>query len=230
VERFSAIGEEDFLMLAETLPRDADDHYLGFDLHYDSTLFGTLREVGRGAAPASDVLDAVEAEKREGFPPHACQMRYVENHDEDRYLKACDRAAQKAATAATFTLPGTPLLYYGQETGMLSYRGPMEWGGDEELMEFYRQLSLARDELDILRRGSVEPIAWEAEDEGAVAFAREHGQRRVVVVLNFGPQPVEVTVPTSVGSTNLLANEAVPVDRDGDTTSVTVDAAVVLEA
>jgi glycosidase len=229
VKEYEAMDGGDFLMLAETIPRDPDDHALAFDLHYDTTLYETLGAVGRGEAPASDVLDAVESEAREGFPPHACQMRYIENHDESRYLKECDRAAQKAATAATFTLPGTPMLYYGQETGMLAFRGPMDWGGDDELTAFCRDLSLARDELAVLRRGSVEPLAWETERDDAVAFAREHEQRRVVVVLNFGPDAAEVTVPTGVGSTDLVTDERLPVDREGDTTTVTVDTVAVLE-
>jgi glycosidase len=260
-ERVKATDSE-FLLLDETVPREPLAHENAFDLHYDTTLYGQLREIGRGEAPAESVLDAVEAERREGFPPRSVQLRYVENHDEDRYLKECDRATLKAAAAATFTLPGMPMLYYGQETGMLSYRDDMEWGGDDELTEFHRRLSLARDDHPVLRTGSIESVAWSADDErspsadrgradggsqpvtsgsdhggrgdsdaesGVVAYARENENRRAVVVLNFGSDPVDVTVEEAVGETDLVTGEHVVTDSGGDSTTLTVDSVAVLD-
>ena len=46
-------------------------------------------------------------------------MRYVENHDEDRYTTECDEGTLRPAAAATFTLPGASMIYYGQERGVL---------------------------------------------------------------------------------------------------------------
>ena len=231
-------ADSDFLMLDETIPRDPKAHEQEFDLHYDTELYGTLTEIGQGEAPASDLLDAVEAEAREGFPESAVQMRYIENHDETRYLKACDRAAQKAATAATFTLPGVPMLYYGQETGMLSFRGAMDWGGDEELTTWCRTLSLAREDLDVLRHGEVEPVEYSVETntdgpedeatENVVAFARETDDRRVVVVLNFGPETADVTLSETVETTDLLTGDSLA--GEAESATVTVDSAGLFEA
>ncbi|ERH02498.1 MAG: glycosidase [Halonotius sp. J07HN6] len=151
---------DDFLMLDETIPRDPRFHESEFQMHYDSELHSALRAVGRGEHPASAIFDALDDACWQGFPDSAVHLRYVENHDETRYLDDCGEAALRAAAAATFTLPGAPLLYYGQERGMTSQRGPMKWhDGDTELTEFHRSLSQLRDEHPVLKTGAVEPLS-----------------------------------------------------------------------
>ncbi|MFB6292981.1 MAG: alpha-amylase family glycosyl hydrolase [Halonotius sp.] len=280
---------DDFLMLDETIPRDPRFHEGEFQMHYDSELHSTLRAVGRGAHPASAIFDALDDARWQGFPESAVHLRYVENHDESRYLDDCGEAALRAAAAATFTLPGAPLLYYGQERGMTSQRGPMKWhDGDTELTEFHRSLSQLREEYPVLKTGAVEPLSvgvvdtatgLEATDSDAdqpvsdadatttdgdvdaqptggdvdkqptdadvdeqptdgegdaattepadadteatvdesgeatiridddpsrvVAFAREDGDDRLLVVLNFSDDRQTVALPTAVGDTDL---------------------------
>ncbi len=169
---------DDFLLLDETIPRDPDYHEGEFTMHYDTTLYDTLREVGNGEKPASAVLDAIEDAAHVGFPDSAVHLRYVENHDESRYRDECGRAALKAAAAATFTLPGAPMIYYGQERGMTEYRGTMCWDdGDDGLTVFHRSLSAAREEHPVLREGTVERVEWESDSSDVVAFARETERR-----------------------------------------------------
>jgi len=228
-ERTRAI-DDDFLLLDEVIPRDPAYHELNFDLHYDTTLYGMLRGIGEGHEPAERVLDAVEATAREGFPPRAEMMRYVENHDETRYLKACGREQLKAATAATMTLPGVPLVYYGQETGMLAYRGDMEWSADDELTPFVRRLIGLRNDRETLRRGDLREIDYDCDSDRGVAYAREHGDETLVIALNFGEQPIDVWLDVEVRTRDLVTGESVTTkDRDIGTT-VTVEDVLVLEA
>jgi len=108
--------------------------------------------------PADAILDALDETARKGFPDPALHMRYVENHDETRYATECDESALGAATAATFTLPGIPMIYYGQERGVTEQRGTMRWhDGDADLTAFHRSLSTLRDTHPVLRRGRTEP-------------------------------------------------------------------------
>jgi len=279
---------DDFLMLDETIPRDPRFHEGEFGMHYDSTLHSTLRDVGHGTEPASAIFDALADARWQGFPESAVHLRYVENHDETRYLDDCGEAALRAAAAATFTVPGAPLVYYGQERGMTSQRGPMKWyDGDTELTEFHRSLSQLRDEYPVLTTGAVEPCSvgvvdtatglettegddrpasdadesladgnvdaqptdavvddsttdadvdeptTDGEGDGAttepvdadtagtadesesatiridddpsrvVAFARDDGDDRLLVVLNFSDDRQTVALPTAVGDTDL---------------------------
>ncbi|MEF8825514.1 MAG: alpha-amylase family glycosyl hydrolase [Halapricum sp.] len=222
--------DDSFLLLDETIPRDPLASENAFDLHYDTTLYGRLQEIGRADAPASDLLDAVESERREGFPPRSTQLRYIENHDEDRYLDEYGLASQRAAAAATLTLPGMPMVYYGQENGMTHFRRPMEWGGDDELTQFHRRLIQARNGNAVLRRGELVEVEWSADTDRAVAFAREYQGRRVVVVLHFGDGAASVTVEEPLGTIDLVTDETVPIERTGIETTVTVETVAVLEA
>ncbi|WP_226013519.1 alpha-amylase family glycosyl hydrolase [Halomicrobium salinisoli] len=225
--------DDDFFLLDETVPRDPDFGEGEFDAHYDTTLYHALRDVGTGDAPADEILDAVRAREREGFPPDSVQMRYVENHDEDRYLDECGRDELRAAAAATFTLPGLPMIYYGQESGMTEYRGQMNWtNGDGDLRRFHRRLVAIRDETPALVDGDVAPVDVTVEEGAAdrvVAYARESGDDRVVVVLHFGAGEATVTLPEATAETDLLTGTDVADAGDGET-AVTVDAAAVVRS
>ncbi|GAA0662387.1 alpha-amylase family glycosyl hydrolase [Natronoarchaeum mannanilyticum] len=211
--------DDEFFLLDESIPRDPDAHELEFDVHYDTPLYHALRDVGTGDEPASHLLDAMREDARQGFPDHAVQMRYVENHDESRYVDECGRAAHEAAVATTFALPGMPMVYYGQETGMTHFREDMEWGGDEELTALHRELIATRNDSEVLRRGDLVNIEWSAPGDSTVAFAREHEGERVVIALNFGDEPVDVTLGERVDDTDLVTGDAVDVERgDGETT------------
>jgi glycosidase len=250
----------DFLMLDETIPHDPQYHEAEFTMHYDSTLHETLRAIGNGEEPARAIFDALETIETSGFPESAVHLRYVENHDESRYLGECGEPALRAAAATTFTLPGAPLIYYGQERGMTADRGPMKWhDGDTELTEFHRSLSRLRDEYPVLNDGRVEPVSVgvvtttdpmtteptpdavdatssddtdsdtttggtgnndtttaDSDDDSlritdepqhVVAFARDNGDQRLLVVLNFGEIPATVSLPTAVGDTDLRTGQ-----------------------
>lgn len=226
--------DAEFLLLDETVPRDPEFQESEFDVHYDTTLYGTLRDVGTGDRPAAALLEAATAPEREGFPDRSLHMRYVENHDEPRYLEACDIDALRAAAAATLTLPGVPLIYYGQERGATEYRGPMPWEGDGDLTAFHRELIETRADSVALSQGSLEELEYDVDGDAAVAFARHDPSERVLVALNFGAEPATVRVSESVGdeledeATDLVSGTRVPIDRGGDGVSFPVTDVVVL--
>ncbi|KZN26163.1 alpha-amylase [Haladaptatus sp. R4] len=202
---------DDFLLLDETIPRDPAYHEGEFTITTTRRCTGTLRKIGNGEKPASAVFDALSDAERAGFPESAVHLRYVENHDESRYLDDCDRDALKAAAAATFTLPGAPMIYYGQERGMTEYRGTMRWDdGDDELTAFHRSLVEVRNEHPVLEGGTVEGIEWESESSSVVAFARDDGESRVVVALNFADGSETVRIGERVEDVNLVSGERVP--------------------
>ena len=201
--------DSDFLLLDETVPRDADFRENEFDFHYDTDLYYTLREIGNNEAPATAIFDALAASQRHGYPDDAIHMRYVENHDEDRYATECEEGTLRPAAAATFTLPGVPMIYYGQERGVPEDRGTMRWhDGDAELTTFHRRLVELRNELPALRSPTVDPITYEtSETDGdrVVAYERTGGDTRLAVVLNFGADPTIVRLDPAVNSEDLLS-------------------------
>jgi len=223
--------DAEFLLLDETVPYIADFHEGLFDVHFDTTTYFTLREIGRGHADADAVADAVDQRAKVGFPDAAEFMLYIENHDEVRYVEECGRAETEAAAGALFTLPGVPMVYSGQEFGETVRRGFVDWmDADEDLREHYRDLVALNDDLDALAPGaSFEPVDYESESKGVTAYARENGDgERVVVVLNFGPATETVALPDeAVDTTDLLSGA--DVDADG-AKGVSVDHVVVMRA
>jgi glycosidase len=231
---------DDFLLLDETIPADPEYHESEFDVHYDTRLYHTLRDVGDGERPATAVFDALDRVASAGFPRSAVQMRYVENHDETRYRTDCGRSQLAAATAVTFTLPGAPMIYAGQERGVPGKRGRMRWhDGDDDLTRFHRACARLRRTFPDLGTGgddSVERVRLSPAPDHLVAFRRAVGGSgaeggaggedtdALVVVCNFGDGPETTTVvDTTVGETDLLSGESVVVEG-----VVQVESAVVL--
>ncbi|MDF9746908.1 alpha-amylase family glycosyl hydrolase [Natrinema salsiterrestre] len=185
---------------------------------------------GLDTTTADAILEAIEDRQRRGAHPDSEWLLYVENHDTDRYLAEYGRDAQLAAGAATLTLPGSPMLYYGQETGVTGRRDPMNWGAfDEDLLEHYERLIDLRKSHPALQAGAdLERIPYEADTAAAVAFARTDSEtdRRVVVVLHFGTGTATVELEESVGETDLLiGTDGLEWER-----TVAVDSVAVLDA
>ncbi|WP_019991944.1 alpha-amylase family glycosyl hydrolase [Natronorubrum tibetense] len=180
---------------------------------------------------ADAVLDALEDRPRRGPHPDSEWLLYVENHDTDRYLDEYGREAQRAAAAATFTLPGSPMCYYGQETGVRGRREPMNWGAfDESLLAYYERLfEIRREESALQTDASLERIAYESETDAMVAFVRfvPEEDRRVVVAIHFGEGAATVELEEQVDETDLLTGESVVDSATGD---IVVDSVVVLES
>jgi glycosidase len=200
-------------MLDETVPRAAPDT-AGFGCHHDTDLYDRLRDIGAGTAPADAVLETFETARAAGFDPHATFLRYVENHDEDRYRPAYGAAAFRAAVAATFTLPGAPMIYYGQERNVRTTRAPMRWhDGDAAMTEYHRRLIACRAAHPALRHGRVEQVGYTVETgkpDRVTAYARDDGDERLLVVLNFGTEPATVALEEPVDAADLVADASVP--------------------
>jgi glycosidase len=224
----------EFLLLDETLPHDPFYGEGEFDLHYDTSLYGTLNAIGAGREPADALADAFERARWLGFDDPSAQLRYVENHDEDRYLASHGEAALRAAAAATFTLPGAPMVYAGQERGNETTRGPLRWhDGDNALTAYHRRLSALRDAEPALRSRAVDFAAGRAavevvdgDADRVTAYARttdpertEGPADRLLVVVNFAATAATVSVPDRV-SRELFVDE--PVDGEVRVESVAV--------
>ncbi|OIB55821.1 alpha-amylase family glycosyl hydrolase [Natrialba sp. SSL1] len=232
---------------------EADAETENSDTDTEDAVADTFSDMSVDASDgASAILDAVAERARRGAHPDSEWLLYVENHDTDRFLAEHGRGAQQAAAAATFTLPGSPMLYYGQETGLTERREPMNWGSfDAALLEYYHQLLDLRQSVPALQRAAaLERVAYEASTKYAVAYARdastadravqadqadaEDGPERVLVVLNFSPEPTTVRVNERVSGPDLLSGEQVVNESGGDGSewerTVTVDSAVVLES
>ena len=199
--------DPEFLLLDETIPYVPDFHDGMFDVHFDTTLYFTLRQVGRGHVPAEAILDAVDGRAEIGFPPHAGFLLYIENHDETRYLVECGDDAAFAAAGALFTLPGVPMIYGGQELGQRGRRDALAWDDAREaFVDHYDRLVDLRDSVpELSGDATLARIDHETDTDRAVAFARVGDTGAVVCVLNFGGEPATVRFDRAVDPTDLVS-------------------------
>lgn len=131
-------------------------------------------------------------------------LNLLGSHDTPRLLTLCGGDERRAVLALTalFTYPGAPMLYYGDEVGMIGENDPdcrrcMEW--DERrwrggIATAVRRLIRLRRDLPALRRGSWEPLL---RFNGVFAYRRCHEGEEVVVVLN--PRDAQWDIVVAVG-------------------------------
>ncbi|EMA72539.1 alpha-amylase MalA [Halorubrum distributum] len=238
--------DREFLLMDETIPYIPGFHEGMFDVHFDATLYFQLRQVGRGAEPASTVLDAVDQRAEIGFPDHAEFLQYIENHDETRYRVECGDAAAAAAGAAIMTLPGVPMVYAGQEIGQRGRRDAIAWDhAREEVHDRYERLLETRREHpalgpegDLSRVGyhvasgdlSERPIvaSGDVHPDDVVAFRRQDGEEDLVVVLNFAPADASVAVEVDHGERDVVTGERCIVEDGEGTERLRVDEVAVV--
>jgi glycosidase len=111
-----------------------------------------------------------------------------------------DKQRMALAVIASFTLPGTPMIYYGDEVGMAGENDPdcrrcMNWEPqtwDGEIHALYQQLIKLRKERPALQSGSLEALLI---FNGVFAYRRKAGDDELVVVLNPRETRRQVEIP-----------------------------------
>jgi glycosidase len=135
----------------------------------------------------------------EGYPWPAVVQSWslLGNHDTDRFFsKIGERDAHlRLARVLQFTLPGTPLVYYGDEWGMTGFgdwaaRAPMIWKPMAQQKARYEELKALialRKAHTVLASGNVRFLHASNQDR-TLAFERFGEAGRVLVAINMGPE------------------------------------------
>ena len=178
-------------MLAES---DAIDlHRSAFDMTYSWDLARLFHEVGRGKAGAAQLRDWA-AKEPHGFPPSAYRMRFTTNHDFNSW-NGTDAELYGDNTlplaVLTFTLPGMPLIYGGQEsrlTKRLEFfeKDPIAWK-TRELQPFYARLLALKHAHPALANGQYGGALTllDVGNDSLFAFKRTLGADGITVVVNI---------------------------------------------
>lgn len=198
----------DGFMLAEIIPPTQDYIEEQFDALYDSWVYWETRDAFAGNKELSAldgalrgaeryVQDSPRAQLRERlFPEDLVRMRYLDNQDEDRFLFKAggSKERQRVAAAVYLSLPGTPLITYGDEVAMIEGRGRMSFTRDPEMLAHYRKYTRIRNGNPGLRGQSTDNpgaignryIRTSSDGDlnaGQVYSFLRHGNNQVFVVL-----------------------------------------------
>ncbi len=117
----------------------------------------------------------------------------IGSHDTERFLTLTGGNIEKVKLAVFFqmTYIGAPMIYYGDEIGMMGGRDPdcrrtmiwdtLHWNRD--LRTYYKKFIQIRKDYPSLRRGNYKTILKDTKNN-IFAFSREYENEKAIVVLN----------------------------------------------
>ncbi|MDI6765526.1 MAG: glycoside hydrolase family 13 protein [Bacteroidota bacterium] len=143
-------------------------------------------------------FDSILSATRKDYPNEVnyALQNLIGSHDTERFLTLCKGNIGKAKLAALFqmTYVGAPMIYYGDEIGMMGGRDPdcrrtmildtLHWNSD--LREFYKKVIRIRDENPVFRKGDYRTIIVDA-TKNIIAFRRDYESNHAIVILNNSP-------------------------------------------
>ncbi|MHC1707809.1 MAG: alpha-amylase family glycosyl hydrolase [Bacteroidales bacterium] len=192
---------KDVFMLAEAEDRNLLE--MGFDAIYNWNIFhvfnGFIHQNDNAAR-----LDLLIEHNFITFPGQYNQMFFTSNHDENSWNgSAIERlgSALDACTLLTFTLPGIPLIYSGQEAGntkRLSFfdKDLIEWKEDK-MTTFYQQLAHIRKSHPALWSnpygGAFKRIS-NTKNHQVFSFVREKNGSNILVIVNLSWEAAEIVL------------------------------------
>lgn len=119
-----------------------------------------------------------------------CLWNLIDSHDTPRFLSYGSEQDLKLAFALQMTLPGSPLLYYGDEVGLTGGNDPdnrrgMLWNERQKknILQFYQQWIQLRKENELLRHGDFKVIETFNRFQVFI-FSRYHEKEEIKVVVN----------------------------------------------
>lgn len=173
-----------------------------FDTNYAWQLQGLFNGLGYNYASASDFRYAMQSQA-ETYRAGKYQMVFIDNHDENSWQATVfDRFDKNVKNMAllSFTIPGLPLIYSGNEIGLDRQLQFFE----KDPIVFPHQADWGKSEWEVFYKKLIElrtnnPALWSAgaggelkllheQDSFFLAFARSHSGNDVVVLINLSPE------------------------------------------
>ncbi|MDA0177584.1 1,4-alpha-glucan branching enzyme [Mesoflavibacter sp. HG96] len=192
-----------------------------FDMQYAWEGHHLLNELAKGEKNADD-FQAYIKKQDTVLQDDDINMNFVTNHDENSWagtLKERMPNKKELFTALTYTMPGMPLIYSGQEYDL-----------DHRLL-FFEKDSIPKtkgDYFTLLQRlgelkntnsalnGGKDAAAYNAIDAGSnvIAFSRTKGDDEVVFIANISNESVITNLPQKGSYLDYIANQ--PTELKGD--------------
>lgn len=172
-----------------------------FDACYAWDLLHTMNDIAAGKKTAA-ALPAYFQKTDTLYAPRTILMNFLTNHDENSWNGTINERygdLQKAFAVLTYTVPGMPLVYSGQEVGLnhrLEFfeKDEIKWVENSPLTAFYTQLDKLKHENQALYAGvdaGEMKILNHTAPESVFAFTRTKGNNQLLVMLNLSRKTVQ---------------------------------------
>ena len=221
----------DLFMLAEASVPELQLH--GFDMGYNWPMKDLFSEIAATVGqytfkkegepmrtfPAKNALaiDSLLADQAASYPIDSYLMNMTTNHDLNSWEGTeFDRLGNlhKAFAVLSYTLPGMPLIYTGQETGMnrafeffVKDEAP-QWEPRNEYFSFYQTLNRLKHENRALLAGEQggEMVRYPTASPDLYVFSRTANGHTVFVMVNLGAKAQKVKFTGETPSVENLIN------------------------
>lgn len=191
-------------MLAEWEDRDMLKN--AFDMTYAWSLWNRMKEITKEHKPIAGLVEYM-AHDVNTFPRDGYKMTFTDNHDKNswegnQYANFGD--ALETCIVFSCTVNGMPLIYSGQEAGLdrsLKFfdKDTIVWKLHDNA-RIYTQLFHLKHINQALWNGSAGGIMvriYNDQPDKVISFYREMNGDKVLPVLNFSDQKLEVTLNTN---------------------------------
>lgn len=163
-----------------------------------------------------------EFSARQPFATYSASWNLLSSHDSARVRSMVgSHELHRVAIALSTTLPGTPMIFSGDEIGEEGMwgedsRSPFPWERESEwdmdLLSCYRDLIRIRRGSKALARGG---LHWISVGEEHLAFLRESSDERVIVVLARSKDEIVLPMePLEIRSSEFLAGQMPDIKGD----------------
>lgn len=175
-----------------------------FDMNYSWELYHLMNDIAKGTKKVSD-LKAYFTRQDSIFDPAIYKMNFITNHDENSWNGTVfERLGDgvKAFALLTFTVPGMPLIYSGQEVGnkkRLRFfdKDTITWPVHSKWTSFYHHLIKLKKDHSVFWNGTSGGsfnIIDLKKDPDVFAFQRTNDDDNFYVVINFGGEPATINL------------------------------------
>ena len=191
-------------MLAESEKKDL--FYEAFDMGYNWEGHHIMNEIAQGEMNVTD-WDNYMTKIDSTYQKDDFLMNFVTNHDENSWNGTIEERmgdAGDAMTALTYTIPGMPLIYSGQEYGMDKrlrfFRKDTISKEKGETWELLEQLGSLKNEHKALH-GAKKAATYKrlntSNDKHILAFHRQKGGEDMVYIANMSDETQKFTIDVS---------------------------------
>ena len=168
-----------------------------FDMNYTWKLLHLMNDMAKGEKNVKDLWAYINW-NNQTYSPEDYRMNFITNHDENSWngtVKERMGDAAKAFAVLTYTIPGMPLIYSGQEAGnekalRFFEKDTIDWS-QIPYQDFYTTLNRLKEQNRALWNGtsggSMIDISAPGNDN-LFAILREKDKNKVVVVINFSDE------------------------------------------
>jgi len=188
---------------------------IAFDSNYGWEMHHLMNAIAQGKKTAGEIL-SLQSKIDSVLPQRAFKMNFITNHDENSWNGTAKEKfgnAEKGCAVLTYTLPGMPLVYNGQEVGMTKrlrfFAKDTINFSDTLMVPFYKTLNSLKHRNQALWNppygGKLVPLTNNAPDK-IVSFLRTTENARVMVLINMSPDTITTTITTAIADGKYINN------------------------